>query len=181
VPTSPTTAYAETLRVPLRWWAITTMFHASGLLALLVAGVGLWSFVIMAGVVGITIALLVSYGSARIEVSGEELVAGRARIPLRLLADPRALDADATRDRIGPLADARAYLLVRPYVARSVAVDVTDPGDPTPYWLISTRHPRTLAHALSAAVPRPREDGDDHREQPQQGSPPVSPDLDRAD
>ena len=42
--------------------------------------------------------------------------------------------------------------LVRPYVRRGVLVRVTDPDDPTPYWLVSSRHPRTLAAALAAGV-----------------------------
>ena len=45
------------------------MFHASTLLALLVAGLGLWTLVVMAAVVGATVAFLVSYGSARLEVT----------------------------------------------------------------------------------------------------------------
>ena len=157
--------------MPLRWWAISTMFHASGLLALLVAGVGVWAFAVMAAVVAVTAALLLSYGGSRIEVTDGELVAGRARIPLALLARPRALDADATRERIGPTADARAYLLVRPYVAQSVVVDITDPGDPAPYWLVSTRHPAALAAVLSGRVPEG--EGADPRA--------VSPHPDRAD
>lgn len=176
---TPTATYAETLRVPLRWWAITTMFHASSLLALLVAGVGIWSFVVTAAVVGVTVAVLVSYGGARIEVTGDELLAGRARIPLRLLARPRALDVQATRERIGPSADARAYLLVRPYVASSVVVEVTDPSDPAPYWLLSTRHPRRLVETLTARVPAtPVEDP---AAGPHPTAPGVSSDPDRAD
>lgn len=141
--------FAETLRVPLRWWAIATMFHATALLALLVAGLGIWAFVVIAAVVAATVALLLSYGGARIEVAGETLVAGRARIPLRHLGEPHALDAEQTRDRIGPSADARAYLLIRPYVAAAVEVAVRDPQDPTPYWVISSRRPAELAAALS--------------------------------
>ena len=171
--------YAETLRVPLRWWTITTMFHASGLLALLVAGLDVWAFVVMAVLVAITAAVLVSYGGARVEVTDEELVAGRARIPLRFLSEPRALDADGTRARIGPLADARAFLLLRPYVARSVVVDVTDPGDPTPYWLLSTRHPDDLAAALAARLPRAS--GPVAPEGSSTAAPGVSWDTDRAD
>jgi peptidoglycan/LPS O-acetylase OafA/YrhL len=167
VPTTPAPTYTETLRVPLRWWTIATMFHASTLLALLVAGLGVWAVAVMAVVVAITVALLLAYGSARIVVSGGQLTAGRARIPLDLLRSPRPLDAEQTRARIGPLADARAYLLLRPYVAPSVVVDVTDPRDPAPYWLLSTRRPELLAEALAAAVaPTDRS---------------VSPDLDRAD
>ena len=32
-----------------------------------------------------------------------------------------------------------------------VRVPLTDPADPTPYWLVSTRHPARLVAALDAA------------------------------
>ncbi len=154
------------------------MFQASGLLALLVAGVGVWSYVVTAAVVAVTAVLLVSYGGARIELTGDQLVAGRAHIPLTLLARPRALDAQETQDLVGPSADARAYLLVRPYVPGSVVVDVTDPRDPAPYWLVSTRHPRALAAALSRPVTAPAPGAGEGPVAPARG---VSPEPDRAD
>ncbi|WP_278259703.1 DUF3093 family protein [Nocardioides convexus] len=61
------------------------------------------------------------------------------------------MDADATRHVSGPGADARAYLLLRPYLKQSVKVEVTDPADPAPYWLVVSRHPQALAGALNAA------------------------------
>jgi len=48
----------------------------------------------------------------------------------------------------GPDADVRAYLLLRPYLKRSVKVTVRDERDPTPYWLVSTRHPEHLVTAI---------------------------------
>ena len=62
------------------------------------------------------------------------------------------LDAAASHRVAGVDADARAYLLLRPYVKRSVQVPVQDPADPAPYWLVSTRRPDRLAAALT----RPR-------------------------
>ena len=47
-------------------------------------------------------------------------------------------------------ADARAYLLLRPYLKRGVRVDITDPADPAPYWLVSSRRPDALVSALEA-------------------------------
>ena len=47
-------------------------------------------------------------------------------------------------------ADARAYLVLRPYLKRAVKVEITDPADPAPYWLVCTRHPEELAKALNA-------------------------------
>jgi hypothetical protein len=96
-------------------------------------------------------ALFVGYGAARISVADATFRAGRAQIPVHLLGAPVALDAQASRLLAGMDADARAYLLLRPYVKRSVQVPVTDPADPTPYWLVSTRHPDRLAQALVRA------------------------------
>ncbi len=50
----------------------------------------------------------------------------------------------------GPEADARAYLLLRPYLKRAVRVEITDPADPAPYWLVSSRRPEELARAVQA-------------------------------
>jgi hypothetical protein len=93
--------------------------------------------------------LLVVYGSARIEVGPRGLRAGRAQIGLEHLGAVAPLDAEETRRTAGREADARAYLLLRPYVARSVRVEISDPDDPTPYWLLSTRRPDALAEALA--------------------------------
>jgi hypothetical protein len=61
------------------------------------------------------------------------------------------LDAEATRLLAGRDANVHAYLLLRPYLKRAVRVDVVDPSDPVPYWLVSTRRPEELAAALTAA------------------------------
>jgi hypothetical protein len=59
------------------------------------------------------------------------------------------LDAEQTRRTAGTEADARAYLVLRPYLKRAVKVQITDPADPAPYWLVSSRRPEELAGALS--------------------------------
>jgi hypothetical protein len=145
-------SYVEHLRVPLRWWAVATMFWASVLLALLVA-IPVPVACAMAGFFFfVNASIFVAYGAARICLQGGVLEAGRARIPVHLLASPEALDAAGARRTAGVEADARAYLLLRPYAPEAVRVRVLDPDDPTPYWLLSTRHPRTLAAALTAAI-----------------------------
>lgn len=144
--------YVETLRVPLRWWAITTMFWASAVLALIVALPPSAAYGLGVVVAALVVLVLVGYGSARVSVVDGVFSAGRARIPVRFLRDPEVLDAAGTRAAAGVEADARAYLVLRPYVRTSVRVHLADPADPTPYWLVSTRHPRTLAAELTAAI-----------------------------
>ncbi|MGY2875156.1 hypothetical protein ACVW00_002346 [Marmoricola sp. URHA0025 HA25] len=143
--------YTERLRVPLRWWVQATMFLATLWLALVVALPGwlAWtaSAASFAGVYGI----LAWLGTATVLVADGVLQAGPATIPLSRIGAAEALDKDATRRVHGIEADARAFLVTRPYIARSVKVLVDDPADPTPYWLISSRHPRQLAAALTGS------------------------------
>jgi hypothetical protein len=149
---SPSVAsYDERLGVPLRWWALATMFLATVLLAFLVAAPVWVAFSGTAVLVALVVALFVGYGTARISVHDGLFRAGRAQIPVSLLGEVTALDAPARQRLAGVDADARAYLLLRPYLQRAVRVDLADPADPTPYWLVSTRRPAQLVAALSAA------------------------------
>lgn len=84
-----------------------------------------------------------------IVVTPEELRAGRARIERRHVGEARAYHgAEATAQR-GVELDARAWLLIRGWVPGVVRVAITDPEDPVPYWLISSRNPDALARALA--------------------------------
>ncbi|WP_254185560.1 DUF3093 domain-containing protein [Nocardioides panacis] len=144
--------YDERLGVPLRWWALATMFLASMLLAFLVATP---AWVALSGTAVLSAALLGgfwSYGKARVTVRDGMLTAGRARISVEHVGAVEALDADATHRLAGRDADARAYLLLRPYLRRAVRIAIVDPADPTPYWLVSTRRPTRLAAALTDAT-----------------------------
>ena len=94
--------------------------------------------------------LFVAYGSPRVEVEDGWLRAGRARISGEFLAGAEPLDPASTRRVAGPEADARAYLLLRPYLKRAVRVEIADPDDPAPYWLVSSRRPEELARAVQA-------------------------------
>ena len=71
----------------------------------------------------------------------------------RWVGEVTALDRDAARELLGVGADVRAYLLMRPYLKQAVKVEITDPRDPTPYWVVASRHPRELAQALDAGSP----------------------------
>ena len=144
--------YDERLGVPLRWWALATMFLASMLLAFLVATP---TWVALTGTALLSAAVLGgfwSYGKARVTVRDGVLTAGRARISVEHVGAVEALDADATHRLAGRDADARAYLLLRPYLRRAVRIAIVDPADPTPYWLVSTRRPVRLAAALTDAT-----------------------------
>ncbi|MGI8646147.1 MAG: DUF3093 domain-containing protein [Nocardioides sp.] len=142
--------YDERLSVPLRWWVQGTMLVASLWLAVLVA-LPTSAVLAVTGTAAVAMgAGLWSYGAARVQVRDGELRAGAAHIDVRHLGSVTALDAEAARRVAGPEADARAYLLLRPYLKRAVRVEVVDPADPTPYWLVGTRRPDRLVTALTS-------------------------------
>ncbi|WP_230206407.1 DUF3093 domain-containing protein [Microbacterium gorillae] len=96
------------------------------------------------------IALLIAL-SPVVEVSGGELRAGRAHIPVRFLADPKPFTREEARAARGQNLDARAWHLIRGGIDGVVTVAVTDPVDPTPVWVVSSRTPDRLAAAIRAA------------------------------
>jgi Protein of unknown function (DUF3093) len=140
--------YAERLTVPLRWWVQGTMLVASLWLAVLAATPEVVAWSVTAVAVAVMVALFVGYGRPRVAVGDGTLRAGRAHIGLEHVGEVTALDAEGVRRQAGVDADARAYLLLRPYLKRGVRVDITDPADPAPYWLVSCRRPDAVVTAV---------------------------------
>lgn len=148
-------AYGERLYVPLRWWVQATMFLATVWLAFVVA---LPTWIAWAGtgvLFAIVFGMFAWVGASKVEVRGGVLYAGPARIALEHLGAVEPLDKEATRRVHGVEADVRAFLHTRPYISRAVKVTILDPADPTPYWLLSTRHPRQLAAVLTGPLTTP--------------------------
>ncbi|WP_333774773.1 DUF3093 domain-containing protein [Streptomyces sp. IBSBF 3136] len=144
------TPYEERLTAPRSWWLISLLVGVSFALILLPFG----TLPLLGGLVGGTAAAAVvasAYGSPRIRVVGDSLIAGEARIPVSALGESEVLDAEEARAWRTYKADTRAFLLLRAYIPGALRVEVTDPEDPTPYLYLSTREPERLAAAIEAA------------------------------
>ncbi|MFD4559730.1 DUF3093 domain-containing protein [Streptomyces sp. NPDC058469] len=142
--------YDERLTTPASWWFISFLVGVSFALILLPFG----TLPMLGGLVGGTAAASVmasSYGSLRIRIVGDQLIAGEAKIPVTALGEAEILDPEEARAWRTYKADTRAFLLLRSYIPRALRVEVTDPDDPTPYLYLSTREPERLAEALKAA------------------------------
>ena len=141
--------FRERLSVPLAWWVLAALFALSMLVAVgfylgPVWGVGVGVATLAAA------ALMFTTMAVLVTVDEDELRVGRAVVERRYLGPCRALDAAATERRAGVEADARAHLVLKPYIATAVELTLDDPEDPVPYWLVSTRRPAQLAEALSS-------------------------------
>lgn len=86
-----------------------------------------------------------------VRVDRGTLMAGPASIPVSLLGTGEALNREELRAAIGPGTDARTFLLLRGYIHSGVRIPVTDPADPTPQWILTSRKPDALLAAIDEA------------------------------
>lgn len=145
-------AYIERLRVP--WWAWPLGLAGAALLAVEVwmgAG-GVRAWLPFAVLVPLALAVLVWLGRIRVAVTADEFQVDDARLPLAVIADVVALDADGKREVLGVGSHPLAFVVQRPWVRGAVQVVLDDPADPTPFWVVSSRHPVELATALLERV-----------------------------
>ena len=137
-------------RLTAAWW-MWLLVAFTGVVALVaLAPINLWlaggAAVVAAG--GAAVALVAS--STSIVVTDEHLQVGRARIERRFVGEAEAFRGDEVRRVRGPELDGRAYMNFRASVGPVVRIRITDPVDPTPYWLTSTRHPERIVEVLAA-------------------------------
>ncbi|MGZ4552522.1 MAG: DUF3093 domain-containing protein [Mycobacteriaceae bacterium] len=145
--------YSERLWVP--WWWLPIGMLAAGLLAAEIhmgaPGVRAWlPYVVL---IPASVWVLTRLGSLRVEVRDGEFRVGEAHIPLTLVARAAQVPAGAKRAALGRQLDPAAFVQHRTWVPMMVLLVLDDPEDPTPYWLVSTRHPDRLLAAIADANP----------------------------
>ena len=79
-----------------------------------------------------------------IEAHPEGFRAGAATIGWENVSHVEVIDAAGAREAKGVGLDARAWVVIRPWVKPAVRVHINDDQDPTPYWLVSTTKPEQL-------------------------------------
>ncbi|HUH53691.1 MAG TPA: DUF3093 domain-containing protein [Microbacteriaceae bacterium] len=103
--------------------------------------------------IGIALYLLIiatfTFTAPKVVLTKHTLSAGRGHIERQFLGSAVALDRIAYRQEIGRKLDARAFLAMSGWAKTGIKVEVVDPTDPTPYWIISTRKPAELVKALA--------------------------------
>lgn len=141
--------YRERLTAPLAWWVSALIFGA------VVCWVVTVATTVLAGIAGGIIAaavaggLIAAYGNVPVSAGPEGLRVGRAHLTPEFIGAVTVLDGPGFQQMLGPDADARAWMRTRAYVPGGIRVDVDDPRDPVPYWLISCRQPQAVATALA--------------------------------
>lgn len=151
--TTQTVRYRERLSVPWWWW-----LPGLGLAALIAYEVnlgieGLPDWAPYAVLLPVAAVVLTWFGRAEIRVTGDsqgetELWVGDAHLPVDVIARSAEVPRTAKSAALGRQLDPAAYVVHRAWVGPMVLLVLDDPDDPTPYWLVSTRHPDRVLAAL---------------------------------
>lgn len=148
-PTTLTTLYRERIW-PTPWVFVSTALVIPASL-LVFLPINFFAGAIIAIVLYGAIVMVLVATSPVISVSSGELVAGRARVPVDLISTVTAFEGEEATLQRGRMLDARAWLLIRGWVSPVVRIELSDPSDPTPYWIVSTRSPAALVAAIASA------------------------------
>jgi hypothetical protein len=150
--TSQTVRYRERLWVPWWWWPL-----GLGVAALIAKEVNMgvrtlppWLPYLVLGAVAAGVLLWLSRVEIRVVETGPdvELWAGQAHLPASVVSRSAEGPRTAKSAALGRQLDPAAFVLHRGWVGSLVLLVLDDPDDPTPYWLISARHPERVLSAL---------------------------------
>ena len=152
--TAQTVRYRERLWVPLWWWL--PGLGVAALIALEVdQGVqALPGWLAYAVLLPVAAVVLVAMGRTELRVVDEggtaELWVGNAHLPASVVSRAAEVPRSAKSAAMGRQLDPAAYVVHRGWVGPMLLLVLDDPDDPTPYWLISAKHPDKVLAALRA-------------------------------
>lgn len=157
---TPTLApvYQERLTAPWWWWPFGLL--VAGIVAAEIHGgrQGIVSVLPYAICLPLAVAALLQLSRNQIVLTADGLLQVKgARISIGHLAGGTAYDATTSRALLRG-ADPLAFTAVRPFVGTGLHLEVDDPADDTPYWLVSSRRPEELLTSI-AEVRRSLENG----------------------
>ncbi|WP_137843544.1 DUF3093 domain-containing protein [Microbacterium sp. 2FI] len=142
-------AYRERLGPSL--WVLVAAAVAGPMAALVFAPLDTTIALVIGAAVGVGVVGLLVASAPRVEISAGTLRAGRAHIGVEHLGDVVALTGDPARHARGAGLDPRSWHVLRGGIDGVVVVQVIDPDDPTPAWVLSSRTPDRLAASLRRA------------------------------
>ena len=149
-----TVRYRERLWVPWWWWPI-----GIGLSTVMATQVNMgvrnlpnWLPYAMMALVAVGVLLWLGRIEVRVVGTGSdvELWAGQAHLPASVITRSAVVPRSAKSAALGRQLDPAAFVLHRNWIGPMVLVVLNDPDDPTPYWMVSCRHPERVLAALQS-------------------------------
>lgn len=139
--------YQERLSPGIGTWFLVLVAGAGSFLV--GAPISITAGIITAIVVILLVGIVLYSTSPVIEITENYVRIGRAQIERKFVGIAEAFHGEESRLAAGPQLDGRAFMCFRGWVDSKIRIEITDPADPTPYWLASTRNPEKIAAILN--------------------------------
>lgn len=140
--------FKEVIRAPF-WLLAFIYFLFFSLVVAVWAAIGNQPALITWVVSTVLVVLIALKSKLLIEVDDNELRAGSAHIELKYLGKATALDSKEMGRLRTREADPASFLIFRFWRSTGVKVEINDPRDQTPYWLITSKRYKELAKILN--------------------------------
>ena len=140
--------FTEVLRPPI-WVLAFIYFMFLSLVIAIWAALDTTATMVTFAIATLAIPFIAQSLTSRIRVDQNELRIDKAHIELKYLGKVTILDSDAMRLLRTRDADPAAFLAIKFWAATGIKIEVTDPRDATPYWLITSKRGEKLAALLT--------------------------------
>jgi hypothetical protein len=114
------------------------------------AGLGNFSAIICMVICAALTVFFFIFSGLKITLTADELLVSRARIERKFIGSVEVLNQKDMKRLRGPEINPNAFLAIRFWVKEGVKINLSDPKDPTPYWLVSSSQPKRLAKLINS-------------------------------
>jgi hypothetical protein len=141
--TSNSASYSERVFPGLSFF-LATLFAPAALYLIVLAFDDFWALITFV-VSELAIIFLGLFAAPTLSLSSKTLSIGNVKIPTQYVKAITVVEASAQQSEKGPKLNPSAYVRFQVGVKGLLKVELNDPNDPTPYWLISSRTPDLIA------------------------------------
>jgi hypothetical protein len=140
--------FHERLLVPWWYWPLPLLAAVIAAAEVHSGYPGVRSWLPYVTIIPLTAIALGMLGTIEVSLTDTELTVGKARMPRRFVGEVEVISGAGRRRALGPELDPAAFVKHRGWVRSLVRMETTDPADPAPYWVFSTRNAERLAELL---------------------------------
>jgi len=141
--TSNSAPYSERV-IPGLSFFFATLFVPTALYLIVLAFDDFWALLTFV-LTEVFIVCLGLFAAPTLKLTSEELSIGKVQIPTKYIKNVTAIEKSAQQSEKGPKLHPAAYIRFQVGVQGLLKIELNDPSDPTPYWLISSRNPELVA------------------------------------
>ena len=148
--TSNSAPYSERV-IPGLSFFFATLFVPTALYLVVLAFDDFWALFTFV-LTEVVIVCLGLFAAPTLKLTNESLSIGKVQIPTKYIKNVTAIEKSAQQSEKGPKLHPAAYIRFQVGVKGLLKIELNDPQDPTPYWLISSRNPELVAKKFADLV-----------------------------